>query len=348
VVKTRPQHLTSSTEPAMISHSLVCGFPDASILDECLSVQPAAAGSDIVGGVRCRSLWLRLLQSPAFNAVAICRPQARHHCVGFGASVFVSCNFAMKERTRPRPGLNARLMAAVDAGEGVVLTAQELARGNAEGTLSLLILYSAWRRDGLCDGELEQIKAMLASTFFEVHLGYGMKEWLSEATDATQISYAHDTAVWSVGPFEDPDSARAFLYVDRDTACRRVGSIAAILFQPRMPIFGLSCRSQELLRQALRGQTDEELAGRLKISTAAVKKRWIRIFEDVERRVPSFASAAPLGDSVRGPQRRHRLLAYIREHPEELRAFASSEAFQGVVRGRRSDAFDRLMNRSQQ
>ncbi len=326
MVTIRPQ-VTDSLDAATISHSLVCAFPDASSLDKCLSVHPPAAGDALVGPTRCRSVWLRLLQSPAFNAVVISRPDRPRHCVGFGASVFVSSSFATDERTNPRPGLNARLIAAVDADQSVVLTAGELARGNAAGNLSLLILYSAWRRDGLSDREVEQIKTLLASTFFEAHLGYGMKEWMSEASDAVQIAYAHATAVWNVRVFDKSNMASstdfqtAFLYVDSQHACRRAGSIPALMFLRRVPIFGLRGTSQEVLRHALRGHTDDELARMLGITRAAVKKRWIRIFDDVERQVPSFGNASPSRDSVRGPQRRHHLLAYVREHPEELRPF---------------------------
>jgi hypothetical protein len=280
----------------------------------------------MVGHERCRSAWLQLLQSPAFHAVAISRPDRPRHCVGFGASLFVSSTFATNERTNPRPGLNARLIAAVDARRPVLLSPEDLARGNADANLSLLILYSAWRRDGLSNGEVEQIKTLLASTFIEEHLGYGMREWISEATDAVQIAYANATALWNVRVFNMPSSVAsptAFLLIDAETARRRPGSIPALLFQRRVPIFGLRGSSQELLRHALRGHTDEELATTLGITTAAVKKRWIRIFEDVERQVPSFRNASPSSISVRGPQRRHHLLAYVREHPEELRPFAT-------------------------
>jgi hypothetical protein len=120
------------------------------------------------------------------------------------------------------------------------------------------------------------------------------------------------------------DSSRAFLHVDREEARLHAASIPAVLFQRRVPALHFGAASQELLRHALRGHTDDELGQLLGITTAAVKKRWMRIFEDVERCVPSFGNASLPGDTGRGPQRRHHLLAYIRDHPEELRPFCAA------------------------
>jgi len=60
---------------------------------------------------------------------------------------------------------------------------------------------------------------------------------------------------------------------------------------------------QRLLVAALRGLTDDELSDDLMVSHSAVKNAWRSIY-------------------ARGKQKRQRLLAYLRERPEELRPFA--------------------------
>ena len=72
---------------------------------------------------------------------------------------------------------------------------------------------------------------------------------------------------------------------------------------------------------ALAGQTDAELAAGLHLTMPAVKARWRSIFARFEQREPAVAPTF-FGQGAQGPQRRHRLLAWLRAHPEELRPLA--------------------------
>jgi len=75
----------------------------------------------------------------------------------------------------------------------------------------------------------------------------------------------------------------------------------------------------------MNGSTDWELATQLGISVAAVKKSWRDIYGRVHDRIPklfpSEGHEKQLG-SERGKAKKARLLAYVREHPEELRPIA--------------------------
>jgi hypothetical protein len=61
-------------------------------LEECLAVNPAAIGQEIVGKERAVIAWRRLLRSPSFNGVVVemADRMAVHQIVAFAASVFVS------------------------------------------------------------------------------------------------------------------------------------------------------------------------------------------------------------------------------------------------------------------
>ena len=77
---------------------------------------------------------------------------------------------------------------------------------------------------------------------------------------------------------------------------------------------------QELLLAALEGLTDAELADVLGLKLPALKKRWASLFDRVGRVRPDLVPQSDHETAhTRGPQKRHRLLAYLREHPEELR-----------------------------
>jgi hypothetical protein len=85
-------------------------------------------------------------------------------------------------------------------------------------------------------------------------------------------------------------------------------------------VLHLSEGERELLWAALEGQTDTELAISLDLTLPAVKARWRSVFTRFAKMEKSLAPEF-FGQGGRGPQKRHRILAYLREHPEELRPF---------------------------
>lgn len=93
------------------------------------------------------------------------------------------------------------------------------------------------------------------------------------------------------------------------------------LFTYRTPRCGFSRSEQQLLLSALNGATDEELSIRLGVSVATVKKTWLSIYGRAGATLPkSIADQYAVESSVqRGKEKKRRLLAYLRDHPEELR-----------------------------
>jgi hypothetical protein len=83
-------------------------------------------------------------------------------------------------------------------------------------------------------------------------------------------------------------------------------------------------RSRALLRFALEGATDAELANELNISFAGVKKRWLRIFEQFRESAPDSLGKdlGERGDGKRGMEMRQSVIAYVRDHPQELHPFS--------------------------
>ena len=93
------------------------------------------------------------------------------------------------------------------------------------------------------------------------------------------------------------------------------------VFQYRPPRLGLSQTHKEILRPALEGMTDEEIAAALFLSVSAVKKRWSAIYDSVSTK--GQMAGLPACDGKRGTERRRLLLDYLRWHPEELNPIAA-------------------------
>jgi DNA-binding NarL/FixJ family response regulator len=109
----------------------------------------------------------------------------------------------------------------------------------------------------------------------------------------------------------------------REQADRMPAALAALLFFPRRaPMLGLSPAEQQLLLLALRNVSDADCAILLGLSPHTVKMRWRQVFERIGERRPELLGPGGLpgpDDGLRGPEKRRHLLAYLRQHMEELR-----------------------------
>ena len=112
------------------------------------------------------------------------------------------------------------------------------------------------------------------------------------------------------------------LVMNAQLAASRFGSWATALFVTGDPRIGFSRSEQRLLDAGLRGLTDDDLALELDVSISAVKKTWRSIYSRVERSGAALLPELPedrADPNDRGRGKKHRLLNYVREHPEELR-----------------------------
>ena len=110
--------------------------------------------------------------------------------------------------------------------------------------------------------------------------------------------------------------------VTREIERGRPGTWVGALFDYHPPQLGFSPSEQRLLLSALSDRTDEELSEELGTSLSTVKNTWRSIYNRAASRLPNLFPDHPRADlrlSQRGKEKRRFLLAYLREHPEELR-----------------------------
>ena len=290
-------------------------------LDEALSVHPRIIGDELIGRRRAVAAWRSLLSNPAFAHVVLefDRPVRGCRVAAFGASVFVSSAFVDDELRDPRPGLNARLIATIDAHCSAVVSLAELRRANTFDGLNFVCLAATWRRDALSPEQVAEVEAQMAVASLETFGGYRLRVVVTELRDGVDMAQAEAWRVFKIIRFQPALGGLAVC--DRSQALSVPGSVGAVLFHHREPVLGLSLTDQQLLAAAMRGSTDNALADALGVKLATVKKRWASVFDHVAKHecgvVPRSDGAVDRG--TRGPQKRHLLLAYLRDHPEELR-----------------------------
>jgi hypothetical protein len=292
-------------------------------LSPCLEIQPACLGDQIVGRSAALRVWKSFLDHPSFEATVIESelPIAGHKIVACGMGVFVTQAFADREIRDPRPGLNSRIISCVAEGESILLSRAEIGAGNAGEGLDFVNMYGTWRDGIMNPDQLAEVHALLGTSFVEHFAGYRFNRVLKEAIGDSRIALARATGTYRLLA-EFPEAESALAVVTRESALTAPYSAAATIYRYRTPVLRLRPAEQELLAAALSGKTDAELSADLGLSLEATKKRWLSIFDRVDQFKREIVTQTEADSDGRGPQKRHRVVAYIRSHPEELRPFS--------------------------
>src|SRR3984957_11447339 len=290
-------------------------------IDRCLSIQPLYLGNALVGRRAAVDAWKHLARDGFFasNVLESTSLPLSDRIVGFGASVFLSPAFANAELASPRPDINSRVIASVHSGRSVLATYDEVARGNATVGLDVLVLVGTWRDAIFSQQERQEARTNLASGFVQKHVGYRIRRVFVEAAGQPERDFAGQSIEFRLLA-EFPESGRTLFLMTEESVQGIHGSLGNILFKRYKPVLRLRDSDQQLLLAAMGGATDLELVSEIGVTLSAVKARWRAPFARIAETIPELIP--DLDDHEgRGMQKRHRVLDYVRNHPEELRPY---------------------------
>jgi DNA-binding CsgD family transcriptional regulator/predicted SnoaL-like aldol condensation-catalyzing enzyme len=307
-------------------------------LAECLQLHPAKNGAEIVGQDRAIKAWKQLLEMSHATRSAVVEMRGKDHVeiVGFGFGSFVKKSFAEKEVSSPRPGLNSRIIQSIAEGNSVIATYAEVRDSNTRGDLQQVILDTSWKSAStLTAAQVDEVRILLGLAYQELFAGYHFSRILSEMVDELDLWHVRGQRYFRIvsrfkefrraNPESKWNAERLLLEVTLDSIRADPHSIAAGLFRCYVtPQLGLKQKEQELLELAVEGADDRSIAKSLFVTLPAVKHRWSSIFERVSSVRPDLCPFD--GGGTRGVQKRQRILAYIRTHPEELRPFKQTHS----------------------
>jgi hypothetical protein len=248
-------------------------------------------------------------------------------------AVFVQGSFLRELKTRPfwvGPELARRIV----AGESPLLSNRQVADANSGSGLNVVVWEACLRAEFARTSEVQRA---LASAFIDYYRGFLLNEAISEQGMSVQrLQWVLETG----GALWDPVTA---CYVEgwqrdlgeivkaphvagisRETERRRLGTWIGTLFEYSPPRCGFSAAERRLLAETLRGErgTDLQLARALNVAVPTIKKMWLSIYRRAAKALPDVMLDSPPTESSqheRGKEKRRRLLAYLRDHPEELR-----------------------------
>jgi hypothetical protein len=277
--------------------------------------------------------WLRVLELDAKTAVVFEEfDGSSARILGMGVSVYVDDAFMRELKTPPFFWIGPELAKRIARGKGPVLSSKELREANSCGGLNLVTWEGCILPQYL---KRSEVYNKLMTAFMEEHRGYLWKEIIgSQAESVERLNSTLKSGGMLLNPADgewsdsqtmgqrDVVKEPHVIGLSRETEQRRPGSLVGMLFDYEPPRFGFNASEQRLLLAALSGGTDEQLSRQLSVSLSAVKKTWRAIYSRVASGAPELIpDNSPPGLRVqdRGREKKQTLIAYLREHPEELR-----------------------------
>ena len=282
------------------------------------------------------AFWQKLMAEEAMLSVVVedseRPPETRLRAFSF--SVFVSDAFAAEAKAALPPGIAGHLHTQTLAGASPILGHAAIARANARSGLTLVLNPFGYAADD-SEKAFLSVTEMMLGCLFTHHAGYQIKEMLVETHSwewalrnmaaglRTRTAYERYAAAHP-DAMPPPEHQPALLGLTREEAFGSLGNRYFPLFVHSRPQFGFRRSEQALLGHALRGGTSEDCASALGVSLSAIKKRWEAIYARVAQSAPDLLFPPPHEtppEKTRGLQKKDRLLAYLRQHPEELRPY---------------------------
>lgn len=251
--------------------------------------------------------------------------------VAFGMSAFLSDECAEEQLATPAPHLVLKLMDRARRGQTPIglLDWNETGAANAGEGLNLFPFL--WLQRPADPSSPEGARLLTRATRFllDEHRGYNLKRILKEAAPEQQNACVRNglKRLRSIPhAAQSPSEKERILFsLTREEARASAdGTPISLLFDDTPPRCGFTRGQIEVLRFAADDLTDEEIADHLNMTVWAVKMRWRKIYEQVEQDEGLAALVFNGRGTVEGAgqQKRRRVVAYVRAHPEELRPYA--------------------------
>ena len=284
--------------------------------------------------------WLSMLSSGAGDGWVFQAEEGQRAPICMvGVSVIVNDDFVRELKTPPHFWSGPELTKRILRGDFPALSEKQLREANSRGGLNLIVWEGCAHREFESDPELYRC-AMDA--FVQVHRGFLWKEVINapaESADRLRWTLKTGGLLWDAaadryadslnGNAEEIVSKPHVVGVRRKELLERPwfaeASWVGRLFDYHPPLLGFNRSEQRVLASALTGATDEHLSRTLETSIPAIKKTWASIYRRVADHMPELvpdAFQSDAGGAPRGREKRRELLAYLREHPEELRPVA--------------------------
>lgn len=270
------------------------------------------------------AIWTRLLGQPGFNADVIedLRQPPGQRLVGMGMAIALNAQWQRRLQLAPPAGAAGLVYEELLQQRYDLPTDKLLGEMNARGEVTFLVLHYHQLRIDMADPDTLETLGVAMMLFRQAHAGYRLRGLYQEGLPA------HGPFLESMGfrpktSHAGTDGIALYGLTREDAATMMPGPPVRDAFQFCPPRFGFSGAERRMLRLALVQMADADISDELGISQHSIKKLWRSIFIRVGDAMPDLFEDCGIGEEgTRGPEKRRRLMQYLRQHPEELRPYA--------------------------
>lgn len=266
---------------------------------------------------------------------AITRPwpdPAERRPVAFGLSTFLSDDCATMQVASPQPFFWLELLERTWRQKDSLgfLTLDDLARANAGDGCNLLPFLWIQRPKDASSPKGAHLLTRAMRSLLDDHRGYNLKSIVKEAGREHEEAFTRGglrkVRSSSLNP-EILGNERLLFRLTRNEAQHDAfGTSLSLLFDSARPRCGFSRIQQHVLICAADDMSDDEIADQLRVTTHAINMRWRTIYDRIEQQEDLatliYSDKGHGNGNGSGAQKRRRVVAYVRSHPEELRPYA--------------------------
>ncbi len=287
------------------------------------------------------SLWKTLIEDGCCISQVIedrDQPADKRH-VGFGISMFATDRFMEEAKTTLPPFLHLRVLEKWKRGIRPFLKKADVTPAQTGRGLNVVALHYGWDFQRYDLENYIKIRQFCTQAFLTLVAGFRVKEFAEEVYEVEERDLITNLGCDTYRDYQEflgtkylPPAigkGHPFLMgITAEAARKKPGTAAAAIALLGSPRFNFQSAEQEILKRALLGETDEEIAAALGISLITVKKRWQGIYDKVEAVDAELLAEASEENQESGKmkQRRRYLLKNLRDHPEELWPATASSA----------------------
>lgn len=305
-------------------------------LAECFELLPPWLGLDDATTRALPALWERLVDEPSMVTGLmedLALPPGKR-IQGWGVTMILPQALvrALELDGQPHSFVARRIYGALNDASFQPMSDRDIGVENARGTLTMMILHFSQRDHDISNPYVHSVIAAANDTFRAFHDGYNLRAIYYESGAVNDL--VASSSGFDARRYSDQDEVAALPLerrpalwgLTREQAKSRIpGSPARNCFEHQPPLFRFSASQRRLLWLALFDDSDETLMPLLGVSVHGLKKLWRGIYERVQDRMPEFfGESAGDEEGKRGPEKRRQVLAYVRQRPEELRAWTAT------------------------
>ncbi len=259
----------------------------------------------------------------------------RPELAAFGLSGFIAEDCAQAYLASPEPHIELVLLERALNGrrEPAFLSYDEIAEDNAGDGLTLVPIFWLQRTNDFTNPEAHALLSIAQQTLLQRHRGYRLTRIIKEfPSERAGVFFGGGFSEHCRFPAGAPLSFNPKATLREDHMICMVtraeiesnwpSSTIAHMFAYEPPRCAFTRAEQQVLIRAVDGLTDAKIAQHLGVSLTAISMRWRSIYARLLDSAPCVLRSEEGANGARGEEKRRKAIAFVSEHPEELRPYA--------------------------